>query len=263
MLVEGGSDDREASMAGGVTGTDCEGGGMTTSAATQHPLRSQTCLLGDGAIQKRFAAGNETALAECEHRFGPLLLAYAHRYVGPNDAEDVVQTVMIEAWRGRHRYDPSRSLQAWLFAIVRRRCIDVLRTRKTTIELDAIRELAGDDGREIADRFAWVFDLCQALGELPGAQRDAILLAYIGGMPQPEIASRLGVPLGTIKTRTARGLTRLADLLGQTDPRPGAQQPLRILDSHRRTGQPEVHRGVVPSERTRRRRPQVPEVTHR
>ena len=51
-------------------------------------------------IGERFAAGDERALAECHSQFGPLLLAYARRYVGPNDAEDVVQTVMIEAWRG-------------------------------------------------------------------------------------------------------------------------------------------------------------------
>ncbi len=179
-----------------------------------HPPRGDTPRLDDGAIGERFAAGDERALAECHSQFGPLLLAYARRYVGPNDAEDVVQTVMIEAWRGRHRYDPNRSLQAWLLTIVKRRAIDLLRTQKPVVDLDAVRELSGDDGRETAERFAWAFDVRRALDQLPEAQREALVLAYFGGLSQTEIATRIDAPLGTIKTRTARGLKRLADVIG-------------------------------------------------
>lgn len=195
-----------------------------TPTPNHHPQRSHTPQLGDDAIQKRFAAGNEQALEECHNRFGPLLLAYARRYVGPNDAEDIVQTVMIEAWRGRNRYDPTRPLQAWLLTIVRRRAIDLLRTQKTVIELDAVRELSGDDGRETAERIAWAFDIRQALDQLPNAQRETIVLSYLGGLTQTEIATRVDAPLGTIKTRTARGLQRLAELIGRADQPLGAQQ---------------------------------------
>ncbi len=165
-------------------------------------------------MRKRFAAGDERALEECHNQFGPLLLAYARRYVGPNDAEDVVQTVMIEAWRARHRYDPNRPLQAWLLTIVRRRAIDLLRTQKTVVDLEAVRELSGEDGRERAERFAWAFDVRRALDQLPHAQREALLLSYFGGLSQTEIANRIDAPLGTVKTRTARGLKRLSDLIG-------------------------------------------------
>ncbi len=172
--------------------------------------------VGDDVIRERFAAGDEQALADCQRRFGPLLLGYARRYVGPDDAEDVVQRVMIEAWRGRGRYDPSRPLEAWLLAIARRRSIDLLRTRKTAVVgLDAMRELSGDDGRETADRFAWAFEVREALNQLPEVQREALVLSYFGGLSQSQVATRVGVPLGTIKTRMARGMQRLADLMGQ------------------------------------------------
>jgi RNA polymerase sigma factor (sigma-70 family) len=190
-----------------------------TPTATHAPPRDHSPRLGDDAIQERFASGDDRVLEECHSRFGPLLLAYARRYVGPNDAEDVVQTVMIEAWRGRNRYDPSRPLQAWLLTIVRRRAIDLLRTQQTVVDLDAIRELSGDDGRETAERFAWVSDMRLALDQLPKAQREAIVLSYWGGLTQTEIATRVDAPLGTIKSRTASGLQRLADLIGRTDQR--------------------------------------------
>jgi RNA polymerase sigma-70 factor (ECF subfamily) len=192
-----------------------------TPTATHRPQRAHTPRLGDDAIQERFAAGDDRVLGQCHSRFGPLLLAYARRYVGLNDAEDIVQTAMIEAWRGRNRYDPTRPLQAWLLTIVRRRAIDLLRTQQTVVDLDAIRELSGDDGRETAERYAWVSDIRLALDQLPKAQREAIVLSYWGGLTQTEIATRVDAPLGTIKSRTNSGLQRLADLVGRTDQRLG------------------------------------------
>ncbi len=166
-------------------------------------------------MRVRFAAGDERALEECDARFGPLLLAYVRRYVGPDDAEDVVQRVMIEAWRARGRYDPERPLEAWLLAIARRRSIDLLRSRRTTVVgLDTLRDLSGDDGRESAERFAWAHQVRAALAELPEVQREALVLAYFGGLSQTEVASRVGAPLGTVKTRMARGMARLAEIMG-------------------------------------------------
>jgi len=172
-------------------------------------------LLEVGVIGERFAAGDEQALEDCQSRFGPLLLANARRVVGPNDAEDVVQTVMIEAWRKRRRYDPSRPLEAWLLTILRRRAIDLLRKQKTVVvNLDTSGELSSEDGRETAQRFALTFDVRRALNELPDPQRETLVLAYFGGMSQSELASRTGTPLGTIKARTRSGLQRLASLIG-------------------------------------------------
>ena len=79
---------------------------------------------------------------------------------------------------------------------------------------DALRELSGEDGRQTAERFAWAFDVRQALDELPEVQREALVLSYFGGLSQAEVATRVGAPLGTIKTRMARGMQRMADLMG-------------------------------------------------
>jgi RNA polymerase sigma-70 factor (ECF subfamily) len=166
-------------------------------------------------IRERFAAGDERALEECQRRFGRLLLARARGIVGSNDAEDVVQAVMMEAWRKRHRYDPSRPLEAWLLTILRRRALDLVRKRRTlVVNLETAAELSGEDGRETAERFALTVDVRRALNELPDLQRETLVLSYFGGLSQSEAAIRSRTPLGTVKSRTTGGLQRLADLLG-------------------------------------------------
>src|SRR6478609_7358298 len=156
------------------------------------------------ALRERFAAGDESVLEECYAEYGPMELGYLRRYVSADEAEDVLQKVMLDAWGAHRRYDPSRSLEAWLLGIARKRAIDSLRRRKRdVVSLDDVRELSDDDGRETAERFAWAAEV----------RSEAIELAYFAGMTQSEIARRLDVPLGTIKARTARGMQRLAAML--------------------------------------------------
>jgi RNA polymerase sigma-70 factor (ECF subfamily) len=82
------------------------------------------------------------------------------------------------------------------------------------VPIEELRDIAGDDGRELADRYARANEVRRALERLPAEQREVLTLAYFGDLTQTEIAERLGVPLGTVKARTFRGLRRLADLLG-------------------------------------------------
>lgn len=115
------------------------------------------------------------------------------------------------------RYDPEQPLRAWVLGIARKRAIDHLRKRReTVVPIESMREIAKDDGREIADRLAWADEVRGALVMLPDLQRQVIELAYFDGYTQSEIARALDVPLGTVKTRTARGLQRLAGLLENT-----------------------------------------------
>jgi RNA polymerase sigma-70 factor (ECF subfamily) len=168
------------------------------------------------AIGARLAEGDQAALEECYRQLGPLVLSYLRRYVSRDEAEDVLQKVFVEVWRSQDRYDPGQSLTAWVLGIARKRAIDQLRTRrKEVVPLDEIRELSGDDGRETAERFAWAMDVRRALTELPVAQQEVLRLAYFGEFTQTEIAARLDVPLGTVKTRMSRGMQRLAGLLEQ------------------------------------------------
>ena len=77
--------------------------------------------------------------------------------------------------------------------------------------MSALRELAGEDGRQLIDRLAWASEVRRALGALPEVQRESIELAYFGDHTQVQIAERLGVPLGTVKARMARGMQRLSE----------------------------------------------------
>ena len=163
----------------------------------------------------RLAAGEEGAINECYSALGPMVLGYLRRFVSRDEAEDVLQRVFYEVWRNRDRYDPARSLEAWVLGIARKRAIDQLRRRRSNVvPLEELRDIAGDDGRELAERYARATEVRAALERLPAEQREVLTLAYFGDLTQTQVAERLGVPLGTVKARAFRGLRRLADILG-------------------------------------------------
>lgn len=164
-------------------------------------------------IGHRLVRGDQAALEDCYHTLGPLVISYLGRYVPQPDVEDVLQRVFYEVWRAHERYDPDRSLRAWVLGIAQKRAIDHLRRQRDVVSLDSVREITGEDGREIAERMMWADEVGTALGQLPDLQREVIELAYFQGYTQSEISAVLDIPLGTVKTRTARGLQRLAGLL--------------------------------------------------
>jgi RNA polymerase sigma factor (sigma-70 family) len=162
----------------------------------------------------RLAAGEEGAINDCYAALGPMVLGYLRRFVPRDEAEDVLQRVFYEVWRNGDRYDPTRSLEAWVLGIARKRAIDLLRRRHANVvPIKDLRDIAGDDGRELAERYARASEVRGALERLPAEQREVLALAYFGDLTQTEIADRLGVPLGTVKARTFRGLRRLAGIL--------------------------------------------------
>ena len=168
-------------------------------------------------IGERLNRGEPAALEDAYRTLGPLVLSYLRRYVPQSDVEDVMQRVFYEVWRVHDRYDPELSLRAWVLGIARKRAIDHLRKRRdVVVPIESMREIAGDDGREVADRLAWADEVRGALAMLPELQRQVIELAYFDGYTQTEMARELDIPLGTVKTRTARGLQRLAGLLENT-----------------------------------------------
>jgi RNA polymerase sigma factor (sigma-70 family) len=92
-----------------------------------------------------------------------------------------------------------------------------LRRRRTVpVTLDNLADGVGEDGRELAERYARSSEVRDALIRLPDEQREVLVLAYFGGFTQSEIATRLGVPLGTVKARSFRGLARLTEFLSRT-----------------------------------------------
>jgi RNA polymerase sigma factor (sigma-70 family) len=165
-------------------------------------------------IGERLNQGQPEALEDCYRSLGPLVMSYLSRYVPQPDIEDVMQRVFYEVWRVRERYDPNRSLRGWVLGIARKRAIDHLRKRRdVVVPIDSMREITGDDGREVAERLVWADEVRTALDLLPQLQREVIELAYFEGYTQTEIALALDIPLGTVKTRTSRGLQRMAGLM--------------------------------------------------
>ena len=167
-----------------------------------------------GELGARLAHSGEETLAECYAVLGPRLRRYLRGRVPDADIDDLVQVVFVEVWRFRERYDPQRSLEAWVLTIARRRAIDHLRTgHRQTFPLENAAAVAGPDGRDGSSRVEQAQDMASALAQLPGPQREAIEMAYFTDLTQREIAERLGIPLGTVKARTARGLRRLSAII--------------------------------------------------
>lgn len=143
------------------------------------------------------------------------------------DAEEVAADAFMQAWRNAAAFDPARSsVIAWLGMIARSRALDRLRarTRQERLlapETESMQGEASEMARpdpEVPDRAAETQEsrelVARALRELPESQRRVIELAYFGGLSQTEIAARLSVPLGTVKTRTLAAMRQLRARLG-------------------------------------------------
>jgi RNA polymerase sigma-70 factor (ECF subfamily) len=168
----------------------------------------------DPGLGERFRRRDEAALEETVRRLGPPLLTYLRRYVGRDEAEDVLQQTLVDAWRRADRYDPAQRFTGWLFTIAHRRAVDALRSRRhTVVDVAALRDLVGDDGRELFERYAVAAEVRAQLGRLPRHERQVLELAYWAELTQAEIAARLAVPIGTVKARASRGTRRLGSLL--------------------------------------------------
>ena len=149
------------------------------------------------AIGLRLARRDESALEDAYAAYGPSLLAYLRRYVGPDEAEDVLQRTFLDVWRHAPRYQPTHRFSTWVFTIAHRRAIDTLRTRRhQVVDVEAARDLVR-----------------AALARLPEHERQALELTYYAGLTQREVAAHLDVPIGTVKARTSRGTRRLGALM--------------------------------------------------
>jgi RNA polymerase sigma-70 factor (ECF subfamily) len=166
------------------------------------------------AIGAALARGEESALEEAYATYSRSLLSFLRRYVGADEAEDVLQRTFLDVWRSAHRYDPQQRFSTWLFTVAHRRAVDTLRAhRHQVVDVDSLRDLVGEDGRETVSRYADAADVRAAVDRLPDHEREVIELAYYADLTQREIASRLDVPHGTVKARAARGTRRLGTLV--------------------------------------------------
>jgi RNA polymerase sigma-70 factor (ECF subfamily) len=137
-------------------------------------------------------------------------------------AEDAVQEAFLAVWRTAGSFVPERAkASTWILMLVHRRAVDAVRreARRPTDPLENAPEAMTDDSAaEDAWRSLERTRVREALAQLPDPQREAIELAFYAGFTQSELSERLGVPLGTIKSRVFTGLARLRDLLEDTIP---------------------------------------------
>lgn len=170
-------------------------------------------------LARGLLAADENAFAAVYRRWGSLVHTMATRSLGDtHEAEDVTQQVFLGAWRGRDGYRPERGpLGGWLVGITRRKIVDALaaRTRRLTL-IDSVAHADGPrrtDGApdEVLDRVL----LVDALSRLPRSQREVLCLAFYEDLTQAQIAERTGMPLGTVKSHTRRGLLRLREGIEQ------------------------------------------------
>ncbi len=189
--------------------------------STGPPFASDPGGMEDYRLLQRVYTHDENALAALYDRYSGLVFTLALRIVGDrNLAEEVMQDVFLRCWHGAEQYDQARGrVAAWLIGIARNRAIDVLRSRQHQARLHEEETLTSADNQDAvtqqdASEAVLLRQIVrEALTALPAVQRQAIELAYYGGMTQAEIAQELGTPLGTVKTRMRDGLERLRHAL--------------------------------------------------
>jgi DNA-directed RNA polymerase specialized sigma24 family protein len=177
----------------------------------------------NSALEARLAAGADGVIDDVYAAHGSAVLGYLRRFVPHDDAEDVLQRVFYEVWRHQRRYDPSRSLAAWIFGIARNRAIDP--SAPPTRHISSARRLGrscrGGWSRRGRTLRAGQRGTQRARPPAQGATQGAHV-GLLRGLHPSEIAARLKLPLGTVKASTFRGLRRLTASLapeqGQTRP---------------------------------------------
>ncbi len=193
--------------------------------STPDPLGGRTNGISektDEMLVAGVAAGDHQALSALYDRYQGLMYGMATKITRDGSlAQDVVQDAFVGIWKNAVRYSSDRgSARTWILSITHHRAVDVLRRRRPTSELPEPEGPApapdqlvlGDIWPEVAERLD-ASVVHGALESLPPVQRQAIELAYFGGLTQQEIAQRTATPLGTVKSRVRLGLLQLRRVL--------------------------------------------------
>ncbi|MDX1977985.1 MAG: sigma-70 family RNA polymerase sigma factor [Pseudanabaenaceae cyanobacterium bins.68] len=178
------------------------------------PMPNQT----EARLIHQIAQQDQSALAQLYDRYAPVLFAFAYRILNSlEESEEAVSDVFLQVWKTASSYDPQKSrVDTWLFMLTRSRALDRLRrlarhhrNQVAAQELPTVTKPL-DEGLIYRDRYDRVQ---HALSQLPAPQRQVLELSYFGGMTHTEIALRLNLPLGTIKTRIRLAIAKLKHLL--------------------------------------------------
>jgi RNA polymerase sigma-70 factor (ECF subfamily) len=182
------------------------------------PAPEADTSLRDQQLLARLAQGETAPMAELYDRYGRLVYSLIFSIVADAAvAEELVQEVFVRVWRSAAGYRPEMgSVRVWLLAIAHHRAVDEwrrCRPEQGWINLDAtdMEWLAVTDS-ETKDPFIY-----QAINGLPDDQRQVVELAYFHGLTMSELAGRLNLPLGTVKSRLRLAMMKLRTRLGATE----------------------------------------------
>lgn len=177
--------------------------------------------MGADELLLRVAGGDQQAFEDLYTVVSGPVFGLVKRVVrDPAQSEEVAQEVLLELWRSASRFDPRRgSALAWVLTLAHRRAVDRVRSARAAVDREQREAL-----RAAAPAFDHVAEEVEAglerewvrrcLDRLTALQRQSVTLAYYDGYTYREVAERLSLPLGTVKTRMRDGLTRLRDCLG-------------------------------------------------
>jgi RNA polymerase sigma-70 factor (ECF subfamily) len=183
-------------------------------------LQPESAQVSDVDLLHAIARGDEVALARLYDAYRVILFGLLVRILNSREeAEDILQDVFIQIWRRAKDFDEKRGRPfTWLVTLTRSRAIDRLRLLgarqrlatsaaqdQTEEASDALTDTIRSGQKEIVQR---------ALADLPEDQKQTLVLAYYEGLTHSEIASKVGAPLGTVKTRIRSGMIKLRALLG-------------------------------------------------
>ena len=199
------------------------GGRGTLAESPMHADEFRTEVSPDTRLGRRLSAGQPEAVGELYDLLGATIWSMARRAFPGAVAEEIVQDVLMQVWTHREQYDPDRgTLTAWVLRIARNRITDVVRAQRARPRLEpwqpAMDGRLNDQDQPSLWEHTWLAEqrraLRTAVDELHVRERDVIGLAYYG-FSQREIADRLGVPLGTVKTRSRAALQKLRERLSE------------------------------------------------
>lgn len=172
----------------------------------------------DRDVALAFQAGDDGAVRELYERFGGLVFTVANHIVNDRQrAEEVTQHVFLQAWRNADRFEPGRDFAPWLATIARRAAIDLLR-RERRRPADALDSADPSDSALVAlppsaEQVETVWSVRAAIDSLEADEREIVRLQHLDGHTHAEIAERLGIAVGTVKSRSHRAHRRLANRL--------------------------------------------------
>lgn len=182
----------------------------------RRPKRTWSREPTDEALLDRVRGKDPDALATLYDRYARQVYSLAVGMLrDPGAAEDIAQEVFLSVWQNAQAFDASRgSVGGWLMSLAHHKAVD--RLRRMRVRRSDVANEAMPDAVDVVEEVLRALEserVVRALQMLPPGSREVIVLAYYRGLTQREIAERLGIPLGTVKTRTRDGLLRLREAL--------------------------------------------------